>query len=338
MAMQVQSFGFADGVEIQEITLRNAAGATASVITWGAVIRDLVVPSAGGPQRVVLGLNTIEDYLAHSPYFGAIAGRFANRIAGGRFVLDGRTHRLPTNERAGNTLHGGPKGFGSVPWRLEGGDESSVTLVLDSPDGDEGFPGNVRATCTYTLAAPGTLVVELGATTDAATILSLAQHSYFNLDGSADARDHEMLLNCDFITPVDPDLIPTGEIRAVAGTPFDFAASRPIRNASGQDYDINFVIAPTPDPETGLAHAVTVRSPKNGLTLDVYTDQPGVQFYDGAKVHCPVPGLDGARYGAYAGFALECQSFPDAPNRRHFPSAVLRPGRAYRQHSEYRFA
>ena len=336
--MQVRSFGFADGVEIQEITLRNAAGATASVITWGAVVRDLVVPSAGGLQRVVLGLNTIEHYRAYSPYFGAIPGRFANRIAGGRFVLDGQAYHLAINEKSGNTLHGGPKGFGSVPWRLGQFDETSVTLLLDSPDGDEGFPGHVRASCTYTLAEPGTLIVELEATTDTPTILSLAQHSYFNLDGSADVRDHEVQLNCDFVTPVDADLIPTGEIRAVAGTPFDFSAPRSIRNDAGQDYDINYAIAPAPDPATGLAHAATVRSRKNGLTLEVHTDQPGVQFYDAAKLHCPVPGLDGARYGAYGGLALECQLFPDAPNRRHFPSAVLRPDRTYRQHSEYRFA
>jgi aldose 1-epimerase len=180
--------------------------------------------------------------------------------------------------------------------------------------------------------------VELEATTDAPTILNLAHHSYFNLDGSADVRDHEVRFNCHFVTPTDADLIPTGEIRAVAGTPFDFTASRPIRNEAGQLYDINFVIAPMPDPATGLAHAATVRSPKNGLTLDVHTDQPGLQFYDAAKLWCPVPGLGGAHYGPHSGLALECQLFPDAPHRRHFPSAVLRPGQTYRQHSEYRFA
>ena len=336
--MQVRSFGHADGVEIQEVTLRNAAGATASVITWGAVLRDLVVPAAGGPQRVVLGLNTIEDYLVHSPYFGAIPGRFANRIAGARFTLDGQVHSLPANERAGNTLHGGPKGFGAVPWRVEHVEANSATLALDSPDGDEGFPGAVHATCTYTLAEPGTLVVELAATTDAPTVLSLAHHSYFNLDGGADVLDHEVLLNCPFMTPTDANLIPTGEIRSVAGTPFDFTVMRPIRNEADQNYDMNFVVAPQPDPATGLAHAATVRSPKNGLTLELHTDQPGVQFYDAAKLHCTVPGLGGALYGSHGGFALECQVFPDAPNRRHFPSAVLRPGQAYRQRSEYRFA
>lgn len=335
--MRVRSFGEADGVDIKEIALRNRAGATASVITWGAVLRDLVVPAPGGPQRVVLGLNALDDYRKYSPYFGAIPGRFANRIAGGRFTLDGHAYTLPTNESSGNTLHGGPKGFGTIPWRLEHAEEASVTLVLDSPDGAEGFPGNVRTTCTYTLAEPGTLVVLLEATTDAPTVLGLAHHSYFNLDGSSDVRDHELQLNCPFMTPVDADLIPTGEIRAVAGTPFDFTTMRTIRNRAEQNYDLNFVVASTPDPATGLAHAATARSPKNGLTLELHTDQPGVQFYDAAALHCPVPGLDGVPYGAHGGFALECQLFPDTPHKRHFPSAVLRPGQTYRQRSEYRF-
>ena len=336
--MQVRSFGEADGVEIKEITLRNAAGATASVITWGAVLRDLVVPAPTGPQRVVLGLNALEDYRRYSPHFGAIPGRFANRIAGGQFTLDGRTFTLPTNEKGKTTLHGGPKGFGKLPWRLEHAEDASVMLALDSADGDSGFPGHMRATCTYRLAEPGTLVVDLQATADAPTLANLAHHSYFNLDGSADVLDHEVLLNCPFVTPVDADLIPTGEILAVAGTPFDFTAPRPIRNAAGQAYDNNFVIGPMPDPETGLAHAATVRSRVNGLALELHTDQPGLQFYDAARLNCPVPGLGGAHYGPHGGFALECQLYPDAPHHRHFPSAVLRPGQVYRQRSEYRFA
>ncbi len=336
--MQVRSFGDADGVDIKEITLRSASGATASVITWGAVLRDLVVPSAAGPQRVVLGLNSIEDYRAYSPHFGATPGRFANRIAGGRFTLDGTDYTLPTNEKGKTTLHGGPKGFGKLPWTLDHAEDASVTLVMNSPDGDAGFPGAVRATCTYRLMDPGTLVVELRATTTAPTLVNLAHHSYFNLDGSPSVLDHEVQLNCPFMTPADADNIPTGEIRAVAGTPFDFTAPRPIRNEAGVTYDNNFVVGPMPDPRTGLAHAATVRSPKNGLELQVHTDQPALQFYDASKLNCPVPGLGGARYGAHGGFAIECQLYPDAPHHRHFPSAVLRPGQTYRQVSEYRFA
>jgi aldose 1-epimerase len=336
--MQVRSFGDVDGVAIEEVTLRSPSGATASVITWGAVLRDLLVPAATGLQRVVLGLDTLEHYRLYSPYFGATPGRFANRIAGGRFSLDGRDYALATNEKGRTTLHGGPRGFGTLPWRIDQLEESAVRLVLDSPDGDEGFPGAVRARCTYRLRDPGTLSVELDATTDAPTLVNLAHHSYFNLDGSADILDHELLLNCPFVTPTDADNIPTGEIRPVAGTPFDFTALRPIRNPTGATYDHNFVLGPMPDPATGLAHAATVRAPGNGLTLEVHTDQPALQFYDASKLHCPVPGLGGARYGQHGGLALECQLYPDAPHHRHFPSAVLRPGQVYRQHSEYRFA
>ncbi len=336
--MQVRSFGEADGAEIKEVTLRSPSGATASIITWGAVLRDLVVPAPAGPQRVVLGLNTIEDYRAYSPHFGATPGRFANRIAGGHFTLDGVDYTLPTNDKGKNTLHGGPKGFGKRPWRLDHADDVSAVLVLDSPAGDAGFPGAVRATCTYRLVDPGTLVVDLQATTDAPTLVNLAHHSYFNLDGSPDILDHEVMLNAPFMTPADADSIPTGEIRSVAGTPFDFTAMRPVRSADGTTYDNNFVIAPALDPATGLAHAATVHSPKNGLTMKLHTDQPGLQFYDASKLNCPVPGLGGAHYGAHGGLALEAQTYPDAPHHRHFPSAVLRPGEVYRRRSEYRFA
>lgn len=336
--MEVRSFGDVDGVEVKDITLRNKAGATASVITWGAVLRDLVVPARGGPQRVVLGLNSIEDYRAYSPHFGAVPGRFANRIAGAQFTLDGKDYRLPANDKGKNTLHGGPKGFGKRPWHLEHAEVASVTLVMASPDGDAGFPGAVRATCTYALLEPGTLRVDLRATCDAPTLVNLAHHSYFNLDGSTDILDHELILNAPFMTPNDADSIPTGEITAVAGTPFDFTAMRPVRHASGSTYDNNFVIGAALDVETGLAHAATVRSPKNGLTLALHTNQPGLQFYDASKLNCPVPGLGGAHYGPHGGLALEAQRFPDAPHHRHFPSAVLRPGQTYHQHSEYRFA
>ncbi len=213
-----------------------------------------------------------------------------------------------------------------------------MTLVLDSPDGDAGFPGALRATCVYALLEPATLLVELTATCDAPTIVNLAHHSYFNLDGSPDILDHEVTLAAGFLTETDPDLIPTGQILSVAGTPYDFRTARPVRNPSGTTYDTNFVIAPMPDPRSGLAHAATVRSPKNGLTLELHTNQPGVQFYDAAKVNCAVPGLGGAHYGAHAGLCLEAQNFPDAPNHRHFPSSVLRPGEQYQQRSEYRFS
>ena len=337
MSGAVRDFGEVDGVPVQEISLRSAAGLEASVITWGGVIRDLAVPVAGARQSTVLGLNSLDDYRAHSPSFGAVPGRYANRIARGQFTLDGKAHQVPCNEKGRTALHGGTKGFNKLPWRLAGNTADSVTLALTSPDGDMGFPGTLEVTCLYRLDGL-TLRMEITATTDSATVVNLTNHTYFNLDGSADVRDHELTVMAAFRTEVDEDLIPTGAIVPVARTPFDFRAPRSIRDPSDQHYDMNYVLARQVDPSTGLAHATTLRSLKNGLALEIATDQQGIQIYDGAKVHVPVEGLGGARYGAYAGVAMETQNFPDAPNHRHFPSSVLRPGETYRQVTEYRFS
>jgi aldose 1-epimerase len=329
-------FGAVGGTPVHEIAIGTKAGATAKILTWGAVVRDLVVPAKGGPQRVVLGLNTIEDYIAHSPSFGAVPGRFANRIANGRFTLDGATYTLDRKPGEKHTLHGGPHGFGKRIWALAHADESSVALTLKSPDGDAGFPGALTATCIYKLVEPATLRVELTAVTDKPTVVNLTHHGYFNLDGSPDILDHEVTLFADFFTPADAELIPTGEIRSVAGSPYDFRASRPVRNASGTAYDTNFVARDAVGPDR-LAPIAIVRSPKNGLTLELHSSEPGVQFYDAAKLDVPVPGLDGAHYGPHAGLCLEPQAFPDSPNRRHFTDTVLRPGDTYLAVSEYRF-
>jgi aldose 1-epimerase len=334
--MNIRVFGETDGAPIVEITIASKAGATAKILSWGAVVRDLVVPSRSGPQRVTLGLNSLADYQAHSPSFGAVPGRFANRIANGRFTLDGVEYTLDRKPGEKHTLHGGPHGFGKRPWRVTGHDASSVTLALHSADGDSGFPGNLDATCLYQMEEPSTLRVELTAVCDRATIVNLTQHAYFNLDGSADILDHELMLNAEFYTPTDDDLIPTGEIRAVAGTPYDFRSARTVRHASGQTYDTNFVLAARPGAEA-LAPAARLRSPKNGLTLELHTSEPGVQFYDAAKLNCPAPGLGGAHYGAHAGLCLEPQVFPDSPNHRHFPACVLEPDEEYRHVSEFRF-
>ena len=335
--MTKSQFGTIDGVPVFEVQIGSKAGASAKILTWGAVVRDLVVPHAGAGQRVILGLNTIEDYLAHSPHFGAVPGRYANRIAGGRFVLDGVAYTLDRKPGDRNTLHGGPHGFGKRIWTLVGHDDSTATLRLESPDGDAGFPGALVATCVYRMLEPATLRIELTATTDKPTVVNLTNHAYFNLDGGPDILDHEVTLFAEFMTPSDADLIPTGEIRSVAGSPFDFRKARPVRNASGTAYDTNFVAARPLGPD-GLAPLAHVRSPTNGLTLSLHTDQPGVQFYDAAKLAVPVPGLDGARYGAHAGLCLEPQAFPDSPNRRHFTDTTLRPGGEYRHVSEFRFA
>lgn len=329
-------FGSYKGTDVHEVTLRTKAGAEASVLTWGAVVRDLKVPARGGPQRVVLGFEEFDAYPAHSPYFGATVGRFANRIAGGRFELDGKTYQLDCNEGA-NALHGGSEGYGQRVWSLAELTDNSVTLVLISGDGDMGYPGRVVATCTYTLQEPGTLRVELSATTDAPTPLSLAHHSYFNLDGSPNILDHELAVASDFYTPVDAELIPTGEILAVAGTPFDFRKPRPIRFDTGKghaNYDHNFVLR----HKSLFGHAATMYSPKSGVVLNVYTSEPGLQVYDSGMLDVPVPGLGGAHYGRYGGLCMEAQRFPDAPNRSHFLSSILRPGEVYTQLTDYAFS
>jgi aldose 1-epimerase len=195
----------------------------------------------------------------------------------------------------------------------------------------------LTATCVYRLLEPATLRVELSARCDRPTIVNLTQHAYFNLDGSSDVRDHELTLVSDFYTPADAELIPTGEIRSVAGTPFDFRQARPIRHPSGQKYDVNFVASRFPD-ETGLAPIAKLRSPLNGLTMELHSTEPGVQLYDSGMLVCPAPGLDGAHYGRHAGVCLEPQAFPDSPNRRHFSPCVLRPESEYRHVSEFRFA
>jgi aldose 1-epimerase len=336
--MSAQGFGQIDQTPVFEVTIASKAGASAKILTWGAVVRDLVVPASNGLQRVVLGLNTLDDYLAYSPSFGATPGRFANRIANGRFVLDGVAYQLDRKPGQKHTLHGGPHGFGGRIWKLGAYDESSVELMLESPDGDAGFPGNLTATCVYRLLEPSTLRVELSAVSDRPTIVNLTQHSYFNLDGSPDILDHELRLFADFYTPADEELIPTGEIRAVAGTPYDFRTPRTIRNPALTAYDTNFVASLLPDTEGGLAQIAALRSPKNGLTMSLFSTEPGVQFYSAAPLNCPAPGLDGQHYGAHAGLALEPQAFPDSPNRRHFTDCVLRPDEEYQHVSEFRFA
>jgi aldose 1-epimerase len=340
----ISTIGNFDGEPVHEIALTNASGMAAKVMTWGAVVRDMQVPHRGGMQRVVLGFDSFAPYPVHSPHFGAIAGRYANRIDRGRFKLDGKRIQLGLNQNVppgpGGTpthhLHGGKTGFGKRNWTILHSTGDSVTLGLVSPDGEEGYPGTLTATCVYTLAAPATLRVELSATTDRPTIVNLAHHSYFNLDGAADVGDHLLTLDCGFRTPVGAGLIPTGEIASVAGSVYDFRKPRAMHRMTGSErlrFDDNFIRS-----NTGFGRCARVESPTNGLTMECWTDQPAVQFYDGAKVAVEPVGLDGARYGAHAGFCLEPQVYPDSPNRPHFTSAELWPGEVYSQLTEYRFA
>ena len=324
-----------DGAAVEEVTIA-AGDLVVKVITLGAIVRD--VRLAGVDHPLVLGFDDLEGYLDHSPYFGAVVGRFANRIGGGRFTLDGTEYRLPVNERDRTQLHGGAEGFGRRNWRIVDHDAASVTLALESPDGDMGYPGRLAATCRYTVEAPSTLRFEAEATADAPTIVNLAQHSYFNLDGTADILDHRVCIDADAYTPTDAYLVPTGEIRAVDGSGFDRRVLAPIRrseNGARFAYDINYVVA----RERGAAPRHQARlEGQGGIALDVWSTEPGVQFYDGSYVSVAVPGLDGRRYGANAGCCFEPQLFPDAPNHPEFPSAVLRPGETYRQTTRFAFS
>ena len=332
--MTIERFGSLNGQDVLQVSLKGPDGMEAKILTWGAVVRDLVVPLAGGSQRVVLGLNSIEDYVAHSPYFGAIVGRYGNRIGGARFTLDGETYELDANEGK-NQLHGGSMGFGTRLWSIVDHTPSSLTLGLVSEDGDMGYPGRLVATCTYALLESSRLRIALEATSDRPTPVNLTTHGYFNLDGSPDISAHELTIAGDYITPTRPDLIPTGEIVAVAGTDYDFTAARPIHGAQHILYDINYVLR---GPSGELRHAATLASRRNGLSMELWTTEPGVQFYDGHLIDMPVEGLDGARYGRHGGLCLEPQRFPDSPNKAHFSESIVRPGRVSQQVSELRFS
>lgn len=335
--MSVRVFGRLGGVDILEATLA-AGGIEARIIGWGAALRSLVVPDRDGrPRQCVLGLETVEDYLAYSASFGAVVGRYANRIGGARFVEGGRVVHLTANEGR-NTLHGGRRGFGRRPWTLVAHDEHRAHFALVSEDGDEGWPGRLHAFASYEIVAPGTLRMSLGAVADAPTAVNLTTHNYYNLDGTADARDHVLRVSADLALRTDAGLVPTGEIAPVAGTPLDFRAARPVRPAEPFDLDATFVLRREPVTEHRLAHAATLSSDASGIGLELWTTEPGLQVYDGRRIAVPVSGIGGEPYGACAGIALEPQRFPDAPNHAHFPSAVLLPGHVSRQVSEIRLS
>ena len=329
----IRPFGSADGVDIHEVTLASEAGTEARIITWGAVLRDLVIPTPEGGRHVVLGYERLEHYLSQPGNLGAIVGRYGNRIAGARFALDGRMVMLEANE-GGNQLHGGSRGFGRRPWSIVAREPASLTLALVSEDGDMGFPGRLVAACTYRLVEPATLRLELRATADQATPVNLTTHIYYNLDGSPSIADHRLTIHASHVTPTGPDLIPTGAVAPVADTSYDFRIERAVGGAP--DYDINYVL----DRGLGqaLSQAASVRSEKSGIGLELWTTEPGVQFYAGHKIASTVPGLGGASYGRNGGLCLEPQRWPDGPNRSYFPPCILRPGRVSEQISEIRFS
>lgn len=337
-----------DGRAVQLVTLRNKAGVEVAVTGYGGIIVSIKVPDrAGRFEDVVLGHDQLAGYLSNPTYFGCIVGRYANRIAKGTFTLDGTSYRLATNNGA-NHLHGGTKGWDQALWRastFEKDDAAGVELALDSPDGDEGYPGAVAARVTYTLNDASELAIDYEATTDKPTVVNLTQHSYFNLSGgtSAQVLDHELEVAADRYTPVDEGLIPTGELAPVEGTPFDFRKAAKIgaridadhvQIRRGKGYDHNFVLNRAGD---GLAPAAKLYEPGSGRTLEVHTTEPGLQFYSGNFLDGTIRGKSGRVYGHRAGLCLETQHFPDSPNRPDFPSTVLRPGQVYRSRTVLRF-
>jgi len=330
-----------DTQPIETVDLVHPNGMRATVMNFGAVLQDLQVPAPEGRRRVVLGFPDPALYPAHSPHFGAIPGRYANRIGHGRFVVDGVAYQLDLNQVGRHHLHGGAKGFGKSIWRIAGIGETHVTLEMDSPDGDMGYPGHALVRVTYRLTDLSGLAVEIEAEVDRPCPVNLCHHSYFNLAdaGRGSIREHRLELDADGYTEVDADLIPTGHILPVKGTVMDFTDLRAIsafdRPEDIQSYDHNFVLRGQAGQFRRVANLV---APDGDLSMEVWTTEPGIQFYDGAKVGPKVPGFGGVLYDAGSGLCLETQHFPDSPNHPDFPSTILRPGEIYRQRTEYRFA
>nr|WP_275785700.1 aldose epimerase family protein [Rhizobium gei] len=336
MQIENEIFGHLPSGEPVHRLVLQGGGLTAHILTWGSVIQDLRLDGHKAP--LVLGFENLADYLAHSPYFGATPGRNANRIGGGRFAIDGETFQLELNEKGVTHLHGGSDGIAKRLWSVVEQAQDRVVLQIVDPDGRAGYPGNCTITCTYTLFEGGVLAVAYESTADRATICNVCQHSYFNLDGTADALGHDAMIAASHYLPTDERQVPTGEIRPVDGTVFDLRAMTPLRRQMEGDrigYDHNFCLADARGPKQSVA---LVRSVNSGVSLEVRTTEPGVQFYTGFKVNVGVPGLDGRRYGPFAGFCLETQIWPDAVNHANFPQAVLRPGETLRQETDYVFS
>ncbi|MCX7817883.1 MAG: galactose mutarotase [Kiritimatiellae bacterium] len=353
MTVTSQPWGEADGRRVQLFTLDNGRGLKMRVTNYGGIIVSLEVPDRDGrPADVVLGFDRLADYLAGHPYFGALIGRYGNRIAGGRFVLDGVEYRLATNNAPGGipcSLHGGLRGFDKAVWEAEPVRErNAVGLRLrhTSRDGDEGYPGTLRVTVHYWLTADHALRITYEAITDKPTPVNLTQHSYFNLAGhdGGPILDHELQILADRFTPIDAGLIPTGELRPVEGTPMDFRTPTRIgarinqpdeQLRFGGGYDHNWVIN---GPAGTLRKAAVVHEPRSGRVMEVFTTEPGLQFYSGNFLDGSNVGKGGVVYQHRTGFCLETQHFPDSPNKPQFPSTILRPGQTLRSETVYRFS
>lgn len=348
--MHVQSYGATpEGNAVELYTLGNDTGLRAQVLTYGGTIAALDLPDRDGVRaNVVLSLPSLADYMRQDAYLGAMVGRYANRIGGASFRLDGSEYELSRNE-GDNCLHGGRIGFNKAVWQVVDAaatPQPRLTLRHVSPDGDQGFPGNVVLDVTY-IVSGNTLRIEYRAHTDRPTVVNFTNHSYFNLSGGArpNILEHEVTIAAERFTPVDKRLIPTGEMRDVAGSPFDFREPHAIgaridaqneQLALALGYDHNFVLDPPVANE--LRFAARARDPRSGRVLEVHTSQPGVQFYSGNNLDGTLRGPNGEAYGPRAAFAFETQHFPDSPNRPNFPSTVLSPGRNFESTTEFRFS
>ncbi len=335
-----------DGVPVALYTLNNDQGVTVKIATYGGIITHLITPDRNGaPGDIALGYDTLDEYLAFTPYFGCITGRYANRIARGKFTLDGKEYTLAQNNGV-NHLHGGLRGFDKVVWQARSFRTPSavgVALTYLSPDGEEGYPGNLSTTVTYSLSNRSALKIDYFAVTDAPTVLNLTNHAYFNLAGQGDILDHVLMLKADVFTPTDAGQIPTGEMRSVAGTPMDFRTPTPIGAAIEADYeplklglgyDHIWVVKGKPGD---LRLAAVVTEPGSGRKMEVFTTQPGIQLYTGNVLDGHAQGK-GRVYGRRTGFCLETQHFPDSPNQPGFPTTTLRPGAVYNQVTVFKFS
>lgn len=331
MSITKKYFGTADGQEIHLYTLTNERGLEVSLTNYGGAVVSLKTLDRNGSfADVVLGYETLAEYVNNPRYFGGLIGRHANRIGLGKFSLDGVEYQLTQNNGA-NHLHGGARGFDKRVWQVTD-DTTSLRLEYLSRDGEEGYPGNLTAEVTYTLSRDNELKTEYRATTDRETIVNLTNHSYFNLAGHGTILNHELMLHAGGFTPVSSELIPTGEIQSVQDTNMDFREGRPIATGG---YDHNFVLM---NYDGSLRRAARLYEPNSGRVLEILTTEPGMQFYSGNFLDGSLTGKGGVVYHQYTGLCLEPQHFPDAPNHANFPSTVLRPGEVYQHTSVYRFS
>jgi aldose 1-epimerase len=349
MSIKVENAGvLASGDSVKVYTLKNAAGMEVSIMDLGGTITKWTAPDKDGKfADITLGSNTPEDYLTTTKYLGALIGRFGNRIAKGKFSLDGNDYTLAVNNGP-NALHGGLKGFNAVIWKATPieGTEPGLKLTYLSKDGEEGYPGNLNVEVVYTLKADNSLTIDYTATTDKNTVVNLTNHAYFNLkgEGQGDILDHEIVINADKFLPTDAGLIPTGELKPVAGTPFDFTSAHLIGERINDTTDIDIKLGGGydhcwvfTDQSNKLKSVAMVTEPVSGRTMEVLTTEPAVQFYTGNFLNGSATGKSGMKYERRYGFCLETQHFPDSPNQAAFPTTVLKPGETYKTTTVYKF-